>query len=195
MALSISRLADRRAALVGPPIKADRRLYLTADGKSVVEASDAKAATLFVPEGGEISRAAAVQFGLGLSEQGTVVIGGDLADAPLDTLVADRRICLKVDEKTICDETDPDAAVLLVNAGESIDADVVTKLGLIIVEGRVEQSAESPRKEREKAEDKNGDKPEDKSLGPDGDKGAKTETGEKKPGRRGFFSRLAGGGQ
>lgn len=194
MALSVSRLADRRAALVGPPIKADRRLYLTADGKSIVEASDSRAATLFVPEGGEISRATAVQFSLGVDEKGHMVIGGDLAEAALDTLIADRRLCLKVDEQTICEETDPDAAVLLVNAGDSIDADVVRKLGLVIVDGRVQQSAESATKEREKAEDKNGEKREDKNLTAHDNKGSKAETGEKKPKKsRGFFG--LGGGQ
>lgn len=43
---------------------ADRRLYLTADRKHVVEDGDPKAAFLLLPKGGEMSDGEAKKFGL-----------------------------------------------------------------------------------------------------------------------------------
>lgn len=171
MGLSITR--GNRGEIIGPPVKADRRLMLTADQKTVVEADDERAAYLLVAEGGEISRARAVELGLGLGRDSKVLLqGGTLDLEVLNGIVADRRIAVKKDEVTICEPTDPGAAKLLVAEGDVIPANVCALLRLELVGGRVRQRAEGEVKSDPKppvappdpAGTKQQEKPEDKSL-------------------------------
>jgi hypothetical protein len=61
-------------------------------------------------------------------------------------LIADRRLCLAKDEATLAEDGSPEAAYLLAAEGGSISADVVTRLGLTMVDGRVVQAKAEPAK-------------------------------------------------
>lgn len=56
----------------------DRRLYLAADGETVVEEGDPRAATLLVGEGGQLSVEDAARYGL----TNTRKQSGEKAEAP-----------------------------------------------------------------------------------------------------------------
>ncbi len=64
MALKIIREKPK-----GELMKADRRLYLTADRSEVVEEGDPKAAFLFATPGSEISDADAKRYGLKMQKK------------------------------------------------------------------------------------------------------------------------------
>lgn len=61
-------LAQREAEAAAAPLRADRRLFLTADKSRVVEEGDTAAAFLFVAAGDGILSGEAGRYGLGLSD-------------------------------------------------------------------------------------------------------------------------------
>jgi len=60
----VRRSAQQEAEEIAAPMKADRRLYLTADRARVVEEDDRDAASLLVPVGGAILTEVATRYGL-----------------------------------------------------------------------------------------------------------------------------------
>jgi hypothetical protein len=57
-----------------PVLKADRRLYTTADGSECVEESDPRSAFLLVAAGNHIGAGAVKQYGLSVDRAGRIMI-------------------------------------------------------------------------------------------------------------------------
>lgn len=151
----------KRVERTGAPLKSDRRLYVTQDDKTVVEANDPRAAFLLCGTGGEIPRARAVELGLGIDSEGRISIDGKAAlpDLPPEKvgMIADRRIFLHADGKTVCEADDRKAAILLAAEGDTISPETVVLLGLSEEKGRVvqkKQAGVSEDKQRAPGEDK-----------------------------------------
>lgn len=68
-------------------LRADRRLYVTADWSEVVEEGDVRGAFLLAPEGHTIGADDVAKFGLS-EAKGRVVIGTKAAPAPENKMVA-----------------------------------------------------------------------------------------------------------
>jgi hypothetical protein len=94
----------------------------------------------------------------------------DSPPARTPALVADRRLYLALDEHTLVEAHDARARFLLCPAGGTIHGAEVDRLGLALVDGRVDQPSTSSGKRSEPDSDKQ-DAPEaDKQDAPDGDK-------------------------
>ena len=88
-------------------------------------------------------------------------------------ITSDRRLCLAADEKTVVEDGDADARFLLCSAGGEIPPATVKRLGLEVTDGKVAQSGGGLDDAEDDAEDKQGEKPEDKSRTAAEDKGRK----------------------
>lgn len=84
-------------------------------------------------------------------------------------LTADRRLYLSADRQRVLEEGDPAAAYLLAGVGGEIVPSEAARLGLAVVNGRLEQRPAF--KAAEPAEDKQAEKPADKALVSAEDKG------------------------
>lgn len=60
--------------------------------------------------------------------------------APGSGVFADRRLCLTADKAVLVEENDPRAATLLSGEGGELLAEDIARLGLVVVDGRVEQA-------------------------------------------------------
>src|SRR4051812_23793520 len=86
------------------------------------------------------------------------------------SLIADRALCLAADERTVVEERDARAAFVLCGPGGTIDGPTVTRLGLVLQEGRVVQLATTPAESGQESGDdaqKQRTPSEDKSRQPD----------------------------
>jgi hypothetical protein len=102
----------------------------------------------------------------------------DRPEPPTKALVADRRLYLTRDEKSVVEEGDASAAFLLAASGSAIPGVEVDRLGLSVVEGRVVQaSAEIPAAAEAPpaAETKDSQPDDDKQSEPEADKQAQPE--------------------
>lgn len=88
------------------------------------------------------------------------------------SLIADRRLLLAADRKTVVESNDPRGSYLLACEGGEIQAPEVARLGLAVADGRVVQQGELKEAERP-VEDKQAAKPADKSRGKCEDKAAR----------------------
>lgn len=78
-------------------------------------------------------------------------------------MVSDRRLYLAADEQTLVEDGDPRSRFLLCTRGGDIPADQVRRLGLELVDGKVQQRVPAgSSKEAEKSEDKQKPAPENK---------------------------------
>lgn len=84
-------------------------------------------------------------------------------------LVADRRLYLDAARELVLEEGDPRAAYHLCGPGSTVPSTTVRRLGLKMVNGRLEQRPAI--KAAEPAEDKQAEKPADKALVSAEDKG------------------------
>lgn len=73
--------AQREAERLAAPMRADRRLFLTADRDRIVEDGDPDAAVLFAPVGEPILSAQIVRYGLTESDGKVVLPGGAVETA------------------------------------------------------------------------------------------------------------------
>jgi hypothetical protein len=88
-------------------------------------------------------------------------------------LVADRRLFLDATKDVVLEDGHPDCAFLLACARGTIPSSEVKRLGLVMVDGKVQQRPKGSEKAAEPAADKQAEKPADKQKSAPENKGKK----------------------